>query len=273
MGLYTEKIKNIVLEAAKIMREAHIERNDITAKEGDGNFVTRYDVAVQEYLIKHLSAAFPDAAFFAEEKEDNVLTDAPTFIIDPIDGTKNFILDYRHSAISVALCERKQAVAAAVYDPYGDELFYAEKGEGAFLLRGNAEFKLAVPPCSLKNAVTTFGTTPYRKADTWQVTSALFAEAFVRTTDMRRSGSAALDLAYVAAGRTNLFFELTLSPWDYAAGLLLVEEAGGVISNEEGRALTFAPAMVVAGSPETHRGFIEEILPAAEARLGRAIHP
>ena len=94
-----------------------------------------------------------------------------------------------------------------------------------------------------------------------------------RSTDMRRSGSAALDLAYVAAGRTNLFFELTLSPWDYAAGLLLVEEAGGVISNEEGRALTFAPAMVVAGSPETHRGFIEEILPAAEARLGRAIHP
>ena len=195
---------------------------DVEQKEGHANFVTSVDKAVQDYLSAALQSALPGSAFIGEEQENGALTDAPTWIIDPVDGTTNLIHNYRQSAVSIALCENGQPVLAAVYQPYTDEFFFAEKGRGA-TLNGEA---IRVSGTEFGRALVGFGTSPYNAA--LAVDSMNLALSFMRScADIRRSGSAALDLCHVACGRLDVFFELVLQPWDYAAGALLVMEAGG----------------------------------------------
>ena len=194
----------------------------VEEKEGHGNFVTTVDCAVQDYLADALSALLPDSRFIGEEQENDALTDEPTWVIDPVDGTCNLIHNYRQSAVSIALLENQQPVLAAVYQPYTDELFFAERGCGATL---NGE-KITVSTHPFERALVAFGTSPYHAALAER--SMKLALSFLRNTaDIRRSGSAALDLAHVACGRQDVFFEITLKPWDFAAGALLVTEAGG----------------------------------------------
>ena len=195
---------------------------NVEEKEGHGNFVTDVDCAVQDYLAGALSELLPGSLFIGEEQENDALTDAPTWVIDPVDGTCNLIHNYRQSAVSIALLEDKQPVLAAVYQPYTDELFFAIKGCGATL---NGK-KIAVSSHPFDHAMVCFGTSPYHPSLAER--SMKLALAFLlNTADIRRSGSAALDLAYVACGRQDAYFELTLKPWDFAAGALLVTEAGG----------------------------------------------
>ena len=194
----------------------------VEEKEGHGNFVTTVDCAVQDYLADALSALLPGFRFIGEEQENDALTDEPTWVIDPVDGTCNLIHNYRQSAVSIALLENQQPVLAAVYQPYTDELFFAERGCGATL---NGE-KITVSTHPFERALVAFGTSPYHAALAER--SMKLALSFLRNTaDIRRSGSAALDLAHVACGRQDVFFEITLKPWDFAAGALLVTEAGG----------------------------------------------
>ncbi len=254
-------------EAARIVLGSSLHDEDINEEKGKGNFVTKYDVAVQEHLIRALSCAFPEAVFFAEEKRDNRLTDAPTFIIDPIDGTANFVFDLHHSGISIALCVEKKTVLAVVVNPYLDEIFYAIKGEGAYLRAKGKDRLLSVRDCSLSEALVLVGTDPYRKNETGDVTATLLKHTLRVGMDVRRFGAACLDLAYIAAGRASLFFELRLAPWDYAAGLLLVEEAGGTVTDLQGNALCFRPSSVLAGSQRAHNEFIEKVLPSALAEV------
>ena len=256
-----ERILRIAETAARIMTDSVLREEEISEKAGRGNFVTKYDVAVQEYLIEALSKAFPEALFFAEEKKDNTLTDAPTFIIDPIDGTANFVFDLHHSAISIALCIEKKTVIGMVMNPYLDETFYAVLGEGAFLRHAGRDKRLSVRNIPLSEALVVVGTDPYRKSETGSVTSALLSHALREGIDVRRFGAASLDLAYIAAGRATLFAELFLSPWDYAAGMLLVTEAGGCISTIGGASLPYAPCSVLAGAPRAYESFLKEVLP------------
>lgn len=195
---------------------------NVEQKEGHANFVTSVDKAVQEYLAGALSELLPGSGFIGEEQENDALTDIPTWIIDPVDGTTNLIHNYRHSAVSIALVENRQPVLGAVYQPYTDEYFFAEKGRGATL---NGE-PIHVARTPFDNALVGFGTSPYNE-ELAQVSMNLALAFLKNCADVRRTGSSALDLSYVACGRQDVFFELILRPWDFAAGALLVTEAGG----------------------------------------------
>ena len=177
----------------------------------------------------------PDAHFIGEEGSSQMFSPVGAFfIVDPIDGTTNFIRDYHVSCISVGLVVDGAAELGVVYNPYLDEMFTAQRGCGAFC-NGN---RLHISSEPLENAIVIFGTSPYRE-DLSEKSFKLAYAYFKRAVDVRRSGSAALDLCAVAAGRADLFFELSLSPWDYAAGALIVKEAGGLVSDINDRELAY----------------------------------
>lgn len=247
-----EKIITIVKDAGEIILSAHNQESAVTAKEGKKNFVTKYDVAVQEFLFTELGKAFPDAEFVGEEGDNNLSSKALRFIIDPIDGTTNFMQDYRCSCISVALCKENDLIAGVVYNPYSNEIFSAEKGKGAYL---NGK-KIEVSDRPLSDGLALFGTSPYHPENTDE-TFALLRKVFDFSRDIRRSGSAAYDICMVACGRCEIFFEKALQPWDVAAGTLILKEAGGVAFNYEGNEINFStPNDVVFANPKAYEEFV-----------------
>jgi len=229
-----EKIADAVCECGKIMLDAVRTADMVETKEGHANFVTVYDKKVQETLRKKLLEILPEAVFVGEEDDVHVsIKKGFAFIVDPIDGTTNFIKDYHVSAISVGLAKDGEKYIGVVYNPYLDEMFTAERGKGAFL-NGRP---IHVSRNPLSEGIVLFGTAPYYEElskKSFQMAYAYFKKAL----DVRRSGSAAIDLCSIAAGRAELYFELRLSPWDFAAGALIVEEAGGVVTTVEGGAVT-----------------------------------
>lgn len=255
------KIENLLLplirEAGKIMTGAREIEDTVSEKGGDSaNMVTVYDVAVQNFLMNEISKLIPDAFFFAEEKENNAedLMRDHCFVIDPIDGTTNFVHDYRYSCISVAMFSKGDVKFAAVYDPYADEMFSAVKGGGAFL---NGE-PMKVSDRDMAHSIVAFGTCPHMKKKMGEQSFRLAYALYSECSDVRRPGAAALDIAHLAAGRNDIFFELLLSPWDFAAGSLLVKEAGGIITNSGGEKIDFsAPSPVFAANPKVWSRFFE----------------
>lgn len=245
------QIIEVVKEAGKIVLSAHNQENAVTAKEGKKNFVTKYDVAVQEFLFRELGKEFPDVEFVGEEGENNLSTNGLRFIIDPIDGTTNFMQDYRCSCISVGLCKGNDVIAGVVYNPYTDELFSAEKGKGAYL-NGNS---IKVSERLLSDGLALFGTSPYHPENTDE-TFKLLRKVFDFSRDIRRSGSAAYDICMIACGRCEVFFEKSLQPWDIAAGTLILKEAGGIALNYQGRDISFStPNDVVFANPKAYKEF------------------
>lgn len=232
---------------------------EIKEKAGESaNMVTLYDVAIQDFLISEITKQYPDAFFIAEEKENSAdaLMRKYCFIIDPIDGTTNFIHEYRHSCISLALFSYGKPIFSAIYDPYQNEMFSAVKDGGAFL---NGK-RIQVSKRDMKHSLVAFGTAPYYKKQFGDVTFDLCRELFIKCCDVRRCGSAALDLAYLAAGRNDIFFEYLLSPWDIAAGALLITEAGGIITDANGKSIDFsAPCSVVAATPTVYDSMLDTV--------------
>ena len=216
-----EELMRIAEKAGDLFSSESLSRID--QKEGHANFVTNIDREVEEYLQQALLTLVPGSQIIGEEKENGALTDAPTWIVDPVDGTTNLIHDYRCSAVSIALCENRKPVTGLIWQPYMKEMFYAEAGTGA-TLNGKPIHVSAHP---FDKALVAFGTSPYH-AELAEKTMGLALAFLHACADIRRSGSAALDLAYLACGRIDAYFELTLKPWDYAAGSLLVQEAGGM---------------------------------------------
>ena len=242
-------------EAAELVLHAH----GILAecKSGHRDVVTEYDRRVQELLIRRLSEACPGARFFCEENDrHDDLQAEHLFIIDPIDGTMNFVRRMNHSCISVAYQSRGELLAAAVCNPYVGELFTALKGGGAFL-NGRP---IQVDPAPLSETIVCCGTAPYNEALTGK-TFALMERAYRASLDIRRQGSAELDLCSVAAGRAGAYCELSISLWDYAAGYLLVTEAGGLCTREDGSPLPFdgSKTSVLAGGPQAWADFRENV--------------
>lgn len=216
------EIINAVKKAGEIYKNAK-EDKSIEEKGSAVNLVTKYDKEIQEFLFNELKKIIPDCTFLGEEGDDNKeFTDGYCFVIDPIDGTTNFIKDFQHSAISVGLAKDKEMIIGVVLDPDLDNLFYAEKGKGAFL---NGK-KIQVSDCGIENSLVLFGTCPYEH-ELAHKTFELTEKVFYKAIEIRRCGSAALDICYVASGKADLYYELILRPWDWAGAYLILKEAGG----------------------------------------------
>ena len=251
-----KQVIEIVRNAGKILKSAHCGSSDIEVKPGEANFVTKFDISIQEFLKKELLGLYPDAEFIGEEGYDgNEMRADISIIADPIDGTTNFIKDYRHSCISVAIMKNKQPYIAVVYNPYLDDLFYAKNGYGSYL---NGE-KISVSNEGLKNGLIIFGTSPYYP-DLTDLTFDTAKKLFKSAADIRRTGSAALDMCYVACGRAELFFEYLISPWDFAASSLIVKEAGGIVTTCCNKPINYnLRSSVVAAGLNAHKKFIKLI--------------
>ena len=219
-------MKDELIRIARMAGDFFLERRltEIVSKEGHANYVTNIDCRVQAYLEDALGRLMPGSRVIGEEKENTDLGDEPTWIVDPLDGTTNMIHDYHLSAVSIALCRMKKPVLGLIWQPYTGELFYAEKGGGSFL----NDRPIHVSDTPYRDALVAVGTAPYYEE--LEDAGLDMARDFLHEcADIRRSGSAALDLAYLACGRHEIFFELRLKPWDYAAGSLIVQEAGGKV--------------------------------------------
>src|ERR1700729_2711950 len=218
---------------------------------GPRNFVTAPDRRAEETLREELAKARPDYGFLGEEGGALSGTDkSHRWIVDPLDGTTNFLHGIPHFAVSIALERDGVIVAGLVYNPANEELFIAERGKGAFLndrrIRVASRQKLA-------EAVVACGLPHYGRGDL-ALARREIAAAQQHYAGLRRYGAAALDLAWIAAGRLDAYWERDLSPWDLAAGMILVREAGGFVSDLSGGGDIFAKGQVAAGNDAMHRG-------------------
>lgn len=240
-----EKIIAIVREAGEIVLGATDIAGKTEEKSGAADLVTKYDIAVENFLREKLTALLPEALFYGEESEKcGDPTKGWVFIVDPIDGTTNFVRSLNQSAISVGLYRDGTAEYAVVLDPFKNELFSAQRGGGAFL--NGAPIHVSDRP--LSRGIFGMGTAIYNREFEEQ-TMAVTAQLFARSCDFRRMGAAALDLCYTAAGRYDAFFEFSLAPWDYAAASLVIREAGGRICTMEGEELPLTRCGIWAANP------------------------
>ena len=250
-----KQITDIVKEAAQIVLAARDIPSQTHEKTSAADLVTEYDLAVERFLKEKLPPLVPGSVFFGEAEAENADPSRGwAFIVDPIDGTTNFVRDLRQSAISVALARDGAVEYGVVYDLYKDELFSARRGGGAFL--NGSPIHVSTRP--LSQGVFGMGTAIYKR-EYLEPTMRLTEQLFRRSCDFRRLGAAALDLCGVACGRTDAFFEYSLSPWDYAAGSLIVIEAGGAASTLEGGPLSVSRRCSCWASNQVNRDILKEL--------------
>ena len=233
------------------------ELSSAVTEKGLADYVTKVDTEVQSYLKEKLYQLRPDALFMGEEGEHKALDKSkPCWILDPIDGTTNLIHHYNTSAVSLALLENGKITKGIVYNPFTEQLFTSERGKGAYL---NGK-RISVSTRERQNDwLISIGTSPYEK-DRADYLFELFKRIYKKTTDIRRSGSAALDLCYLACGMTDGYLEQNLKPWDYAAGSLILEEAGGRVTTWNGSEIDFYNNCdILAGTPKNHKMLLDEI--------------
>ncbi|MFC1729286.1 inositol monophosphatase family protein [candidate division KSB1 bacterium] len=220
------------------------------------DLVTEIDIASQQCIIEDLRRRYPDHIFWAEEAEDQNPVEEPfVWLIDPLDGTTNYTHGYRFFSISIAFIIDKAIAVGVIYDPWGNEMFTAVKGGGAFL-NGRPIHVSEEENLDRSLLVTGF---PYDIRESAINNVGLFNHLIMKAQAVRRDGSAALDLAYLAAGRFDGFWELKLHPWDMAAGALIIEEAGGKVSRFDGSEFHVNTFDLLATNGKIHGKMISEI--------------
>ena len=246
---------NVAIKAARaagaIINRAALDVESVRISQKQVNdFVTEVDHASEAAVIETLLTAYPDHGIWAEEsgKQHGKQDSDFVWIIDPLDGTTNFIHSFPVYCVSIALAVKGKIEQAVIYDPSRNDLFTATKGRGAYM---NERRMRVSKRTELKNCLISTGF-PFRPGDNFNSYLRMMADVMQRTAGLRRPGAAALDLAYVAAGFTDGFFETGLSPWDVAAGSLLVTEAGGLIGNFTGEANFLEQKECVAGNPRVY---------------------
>lgn len=249
-----DKITQIVKNAGRIILSARDTAEAAEVKTSHRDLVTKYDRAVEDFLKQELLGLLPGAAFLGEEGDETPQWESAEwlFIVDPIDGTTNFVQGFPNSCISVGLMHCGVMEYGVIYNPYTDEVYRAKRGEGAWL----GDRRLSVEDADLEHSLMIFGSALYYR-DLVPVTTEIFNEAFPKVQDIRRFGAAALDFCYIAAGKAGVFFEARLCPWDYAAGSLIAQEAGAVVSALSGAPLDYYhKCSVLVGTPTAHREFL-----------------
>ena len=245
---------NVIIKAARRASQiinrssSELDHLKVTTKR-QSDFVTEVDKAAEAAIIEVLREAYPEYGILEEESGETAGQGAGSeyqWIIDPLDGTTNYIHGFPQYAISIALAYKGQVTQALVYDTLRNEMFTASKGAGAFL----NERRIRVSKC-LKLEDSLIGTGfPYRSFEHVDAYLGMFKELMQKTSGIRRPGAASLDLAYVACGRLDGFWEFGLSPWDVAGGALLISEAGGLISDLAGNESYLETGNVIAGTPK-----------------------
>ena len=235
--------------SALIKKMANLEKLRVERK-GYNDYVSEADVAAERAIISCIHKHYPDHAILAEESGSAGESDT-IWIIDPLDGTTNFVHGFPVFAVSIGVQVKGRIEHGVVYDPLRQELFTASRGQGAYLddhrIRVSGQTKL-------ERALIGTGF-PFREAETQvEPYMTMLAKVLKNTSGIRRPGAAALDLAYVAAGRLDAFWETGLKPWDLAAGTLLIREAGGIISGLDGSEDFFEPGHVLTGTPKIYAG-------------------
>ena len=259
---------NIAIKAARraatIINRAALDLDllQVRAKQ-QNDFVTEVDSSAEAAIIETLREAYPEHGILAEESGETLGSSDVQWIIDPLDGTTNFIHGFPQYAVSIAMTEKGVLQHAVVYDPNRNELFTASKGRGAFLNDRRIRVSKRI---RLDESLIGTGF-PYRNFEHADAYLAMFRELAEKSSGLRRPGAASLDLAYVACGRTGAFFELGLSPWDTAAGALLIQEAGGLISDFAGDSNYLATGNVVAGTPKV----FAQLLQVVQAHKGEGL--
>jgi myo-inositol-1(or 4)-monophosphatase len=245
-------------KAAAIINRASLDLDLINVStKGRRDFVTEVDRAAEAAIIETLSTAYPQHAFLAEESGASATAkDAEyTWIIDPLDGTTNFIHGFPQYAVSIGLRHRGQLSQAVVYDPTRNELFTATRGRGAFL---NDRRIRVSRRAHLRESLIGTGF-PFRQLEHLDEYVRMFKRITEETAGIRRPGAAALDLAYVAAGRLDAFWEMGLSRWDMAAGALLIQEAGGLVGDLQGNAGYLDRGEIAAATPKVLPELLEAL--------------
>ncbi len=257
-------ILNIAVKAARragnVINRASTQLDLLTVQsKAPNDFVTEVDQAAEAAIIEVLREAYPEHGILAEESGESVQTAQSEYlwIIDPLDGTTNFIHGFPQYAISIALAKNGVVEQAVVFDPTRNELFTATKGSGAFL---NDRRIRVSKRTRLSESLIGTGF-PFRELDHFDAYLAMFGELTRKTAGIRRPGAASLDLAYVACGRLDGFWEMGLSPWDMAAGTLLIQEAGGLVSDLAGEGAWLDTGNVVAAPPKV----FGQLLPIIQA--------
>lgn len=240
-------ITHTILEAGKILMKSYhnIERIDIKK---DAGYVTEADTRAEEFIIESISKEFPDHSILAEESGTREKDSPYKWIIDPLDGTTNFVHGLPFFCVSIA-CEHKgEIIIGAVYNPVINELFFAEQNKGAYL--NGKSIRISNTPI-LSSSLLATGFYYYKGK---RLTEAInkFSVLKQKCTGVRRYGSAAIDLSYTACGRFDGYWERDLSPWDVAAGYLIVKEAGGIISNYNGKECTVYDKEIMASNGLIH---------------------
>lgn len=236
-----------------------------TREKGPRDLVTDADVAAQKTIEKILLGAFPDHDFLGEESQPGPPGDEPVrrssyrWIVDPLDGTANYVHKLQSFAVSIALEHRGQIVLGVVYDPISGEMYHAQAGSGAFL----NEERLGTSGCSTtESAMVAVSFPPLVTRESVEIRR--FIEALIACQSVRRLGSAALNLAYLAAGRLDAYWATSVKNWDIAAGILLVREAGGVVTHIDGSELDLdVPQFLASASQPLHEQLLR-LLSAAE---------
>ncbi|MDR7307685.1 inositol monophosphatase family protein [Rhodoferax saidenbachensis] len=255
MTLNLHPMVNVAIKAARtagnIINRAALDIESVRVSQKKANdFVTEVDHAAEQAIIETLLTAYPGHGILAEESgsEHGAKDSEFVWIIDPLDGTTNFIHGLPVYCVSIALSVKGKIEQAVVYDPSRNDLFTATKGRGAYL----NDRRIRVSKRTQLNESLISTGFPFRQGDNFNQYLQMMGDVMQRTAGLRRPGSAALDLAYVAAGYTEGFFELGLQPWDVAAGSLLVTEAGGLVGNFTGEADFLDQHEILAGSPRIY---------------------